>query len=299
MIEIRQLRYFVVVAEELHFGRAAERLHMSQSPLSHQIRLLESALGVQLIDRAHHVTGLTAAGLSYRDAARAILAQVDEAAERAKNAASGVSGVLKLGIVGDLGSAQWPKTVGAFAAHFPEVELHLRDAGPGESDEALRHGVIDLLATAARPVSDDICFDHVIDEALMVAAPAGRFATATTISLDELECERFVVLSYRTTSGSRTHLETVRALCRYAPRVGGQASSLMGLLMMVASGMGIALVPSGVSRSSACPGVDFLDLLPTVTVQSGVAWKRGSTSPMVANFLEFAAHEVDPRIDER
>jgi DNA-binding transcriptional LysR family regulator len=166
--------------------------------------------------------------------------------------------------------------------------------GPGESDQALRHGTIDLLATAARPASDDICFDHVVDEMLVVATPAGRFATATAVSLAELEHERFLVLSYRTASGSRTHLETVRGLCRYVPSVAGQASSLTALLMLVASGTGVALVPSGISRNAAYPGVDFLDLLPSVIVQSGVAWRRGPISPMVTNFLELVAQEAGP-----
>ena len=143
-MELRHLRYFVAVAEELHFRRAADRLHMSQPPLSQQIRALEEELGVTLLERTQRRVTLTAAGAAFYERAREILAAVEDASRLVKRVNRGEVGRLAVGFVGSAMYALVPEVLGTFASRYGEVALHLRELTTSAQLRQLESGQIDV-----------------------------------------------------------------------------------------------------------------------------------------------------------
>src|SRR5579875_1262833 len=171
MMELRHLRYFVAVAEELHFGRAAERLHMAQSPLSHQIRQLERSLGVQLLVRGHHVVGLTNAGSTLLPLAQRVLQDVDGAARAARRAGRGEAGAVVVGYVSEVTADLLPITLRRFKQRWPDVAVELVEGTGGELAGGLRDGSIDVAFARAPEQTAEFCFEQLIVERLLLARP--------------------------------------------------------------------------------------------------------------------------------
>ena len=185
-MELRHLRYFVAVAEELHFHRAAARLHISQPPLSQQIRALERELGVALLERNRRRVELTAAGASFLHDAREILDSVDRAGERARRIARGELGSLSIGFVGSaMFSAALPTILRDFRASYPDVELSLRELQTAEQLHAIMAGRIDVGVIrgplAASELEAGLDLVVIQRERLVVALPEShRFASKRT-----------------------------------------------------------------------------------------------------------------------
>jgi DNA-binding transcriptional LysR family regulator len=149
-MELRHLRYFVAVAEELHFGRAAARLHVAQPPLSRQIRDLEEELGATLFDRTRRAVALTVAGTAFLEDVRRVFESVERATAAARRAHRGESGILRIGYVGAVAYSGLPEIVRAHRACFPGVEIRMQEMSPARQVEALRRAARRRLREGAR-----------------------------------------------------------------------------------------------------------------------------------------------------
>jgi DNA-binding transcriptional LysR family regulator len=248
-VELRHLRYFVAVAEERHFGRAAERLHMAQPPLSQQIRQLEDELGVRLLDRTTRRVELTAAGSAYLRRARALLAGVDDAGEEVRRVAAGLQGRLVVGCVGSATYSLLPALARRLHEELPDVDVSFRGEmlGPQQA-AALLDREIDL--ALLRPPVDEpsLRLSRVREERLIVALPDGhRLASRRRLGVADLRGEDLVV---HTARGSVMYGAVV-ALFRdagFEPRIRHEVAETSTLVTFVAAGLGVAVVPEPVSE---------------------------------------------------
>jgi DNA-binding transcriptional LysR family regulator len=293
-VELRHLRYFVAVAEELHFRRAAERLHVSQPPLSQQIRALEAELGVKLFERNRRRVELTEAGEALLGEARQILAQVEHATDLTKRVARGEAGALAIGFVGSAMYGRLPDVVRTFHADRPSVALRLREFPTGEALEALADGRIDVgVVRPAAQALPGVEVDVVQREPVIAALPEGhRLAARDEVDLAETGGEAFVVLPRHEAPGLFGSLDAALTELHVVPREMQEVSELRTVLGLVSAGVGIAIVPESVAVGERS-GVVFRRLKGRVpTVDLAVAWRTGETSPAVLAFLELARAEL-------
>ncbi|MFD9960681.1 LysR substrate-binding domain-containing protein [Amycolatopsis sp. NPDC058986] len=257
----RLLEQFVVLAEEEHFGRAAERLSMSQPPLSQAIQRLERALGVRLLERSTRAVRLTAAGAAFARDARHLLEAQQAAVGRARRIAHGTEGELHLGFISGITYTFLPRVLRLTRHRFPALRLHLHQNTSVELASMVRSGRLDL-AFVRGPLADPDGLDlhEVAAERLAVALPADHpLAERTALRLADLAGESFALPSLTALAGLA---EQVTAACRaagFAPRDGARADSLPGLISHVAAATCVCLVPAQV-QTGALPGVVFRTL---------------------------------------
>lgn len=271
-MELRHLRYFVTVAETLHFSRAAERLHIAQPPLSQQIQALEAMLGVELLRRTRRRVELTEAGRLFLDEARATLAQAERAAEVARRAGRGALGRLAIGFTE--AASLHPTVAAAIRAHrqaFPEVDLSLSQIFTRGQLEALAEGRIDAgFARSPRGAGqsgpardrawDDIAVRTVAVDPLVVALPADHPAAALEqVPLELLRDEPFVLVPPQAGASLMEFVMQACAAAGFAPRIAQLAPQLASLVALVAAGLGVAMVP-GSFRPMALDGVVYRPL---------------------------------------
>jgi DNA-binding transcriptional LysR family regulator len=288
MIDFRRLHYFIVVAQELHFGRAAARLRIAQPPLSQLVKKLEMDLGVQLLERRRGRTvGLTEAGHVLLEEGQEVLRRVEAAAESAKRAARGERGHLRIGFVPSAANVILPLTVRAFRARRPEVTLEL--------NQLLIHEQIDRLASRAldvgflRPPVDSKRFNSttVVKEPLVVVLPEGhRLAQRRRIQVAALHDEPFVMEPRWATT---TWFDNILSLCRqsgFSPRIVQEAATMQTLLGLVAAGLGVALLPGSI-RVLRRTGVVTVPVNST-EVETILVWPKGTVSPALEVFVDSA-----------
>jgi DNA-binding transcriptional LysR family regulator len=285
-MELRHLRYFVAVAEELHFRRAAERLHMSQPPLSQQIRRLEEEVGATLLVRNQRRVELTAAGAAYLTRAREILLAVEDAAREARRVQRGEVGRLAVGFVGSALYSVVPELLRAFRDRHPDVGLRLHELGTTEQLRRLEDGRLDigfLRAPGGRP---GLSIETVLREPVVAALPdVHPLARGGEVRAAQLAGEPLVLMTRAGAPGLRAAL---------APLTDGlgedaivqEVAEMQTLIGLVAAGVGVSLVPESV-RALARAGVVYRPLngeAPTVALSA--AWRTGDDSPVLAAFLE-------------
>jgi DNA-binding transcriptional LysR family regulator len=290
-MELRQLRYFVAVAEELHFHRAAERLHMSQPPLSQQIRKLEEDVGVQLLDRNRRGVRLTPAGETFLGEARAILESVDHAALISRRVARGEVGRLSVGFVGSAMFGPLPDVLREFRERYPDVELELRELPSAPQVAALAAGRIDV--GFLRPPIDaaDLEAQRFLRERILVALPSGHaLAEKPRLHVEELRDESFILLARREAPG--LHDAMVHGMSRVGgrPEVVQEVSEMQTVVGLVAAGMGISLVPAS-ARALALQRVVYLEVDGIPPVELDMVWRRGERSPVLATFRALVAEQ--------
>lgn len=288
-METRQLRYFVAVAETRHFGRAAERLHIAQSPLSQAIRQLEAQLGAPLFERTTRRVDLTAAGEALLVEAVRILASLDAARDQVGRVAAGALGRLRVGATGLATYRHVPEIVRRLAAELPDLELAFTtELLTPALETALADHRIDL-AVLRPPVLDAGLDQHVLArERLVLAVPEGHRLGADPVppaDLADLADEDFVVYA---APGSVVGEAAARA-CRaagFTPRRTHDAHQTSIVLALVAAGVGVALLPSSV-LAVAVEGVRYreLDEQTTVTTDVALAWRRDDPQPALARAL--------------
>ncbi len=287
MIELRHLRYFVVVAEELHFGRAAEQLHMAQSPLSRQIRQLEREVGAELLTRSHHVVGLTDAGQALLNSAKPLLDDLDEALHRARRAARGEVGTLSIGYVNEVTADLLPLSLRSFKDSNSDVELELREGTTGQLLEALRQHRVDVAFVRSPGIVGDLEYEQLIEETLLAALPSGHVASEQVRSLPDFADERFVLPAYLAAQGLRKDIENACYAAGFSPEVAREASPLTAVLLLVAAGAGVALVPASIAHSYPVPGVNYARLSsPPPLTTAGMAWRSDDPSLILLRFLD-------------
>ncbi|HUD95660.1 LysR family transcriptional regulator [Sphingobium sp.] len=286
-MELRQLRYFVTLADTRNFHRAAERLNMSQPPLTVAIRKLEEELGTSLFDRGTRGVTLTAAGRAALEIARATLAQADRFRDAVREGAMGERGRLRVGFVGSATFDLLPRIIPEYRRLYPLVELVLEEAtsvdiarrlAAGELDVGLvRLPLMEVAAVVIQPVDQDE-----MHAALLEGHP---LADAASVSLDRLAEDPFILQGRI----SVLHSTTLKACheAGFVPHVAQEAAQLSAVLALVRSGLGVALVPSRAARSVP-QGVRLVRLARRVPIETGVAVPRDSVSPLARNFAAIA-----------
>lgn len=287
------MRYFVAVAEERHFGRAAERLHMAQPPLSQQIKQLEASLGTKLFERTTRRVDLTDAGQLMLERARQILADVDALSQDVKEIGDGAAGVLRVGFVGSATYRVMPALVQLARRELPGVRLHVMgEMLTPQIEQGLLENRLDAAVLRPPVQSSDLMLDTLEGDSLVVALPAHhRLATGGgPIPLSELAGEEFV--GYPQGSAVATITSEACRAAGFRPRVVQQATETSTLLAFVGAGMGLALVPDGARRAAASP-VAYRELIGAPAVGLAVAWKRDSRSALISSFRSLVHRVVD------
>lgn len=289
-MELRHVRYFVAVAEERSFTRAAERLCIAQSPLSQQIRKLEREIGVELFLRTTRTVRLTEAGSAFYERARLLLVSSEEAKEAARRAVRGEVGRLSLGFTGSATYELMPDLVRAFHDRFPDVELELHsEMLTPVQVEAIVEGRLSVGVLRPPVTTKGLVVEVLREEPLVALLPIMHPAARTrSLSLECLRHEAFV--DYPSDPPSTVHNIMLEA-CRQAgfvPKIGQTATETAALVALVAAGLGVALVPASV-RHLHIDGVTVRPLdSPRVTVQLALAYLEGPTDAVVRRYLETA-----------
>jgi DNA-binding transcriptional LysR family regulator len=305
-LELRQLRYFVAVAEEKHFGRAAVRLHMTQPPLSQTIQALEQMLGTALFARTKRSVALTPAGVALLPEAQRILQQAAALPDLAQRAASGGSGLLSLSFISTADYSILPPLLQRFRAHYPQVRIDLREATTDVQLDDLILGKIDAgLLLPPLPDKSRQLLDYlpVLSEPLLAAVPSGSPALGGkgdksgkngALSLRALADLPLIVFPRRI---SPAFHDTILACFRDAgvtPHIGQEAIQMQTIVGLVSAGMGMALVPQSVSNLKR-PGVEYRPLRDAAPlIETGLAWRRDNVSPVLHALLALLRDPAAP-----
>ncbi|UOD32336.1 LysR family transcriptional regulator [Massilia violaceinigra] len=251
MIETRLLHQFIAVAEELHFNRAAQRLHMSQPPLSQAIRRLEQGIGAPLFERTNRSVSLTLAGADFLASARKVLRLLDESVEQTRRVAQGIEGHLNLTFIN---IAPYEALLGAlqrFRCAFPSVSFTMQEATTQEQVDALEQGRSDLgIMRPPGRTAPGLRFAPLLREPVLVALPAThRLARRKTIALAALQDDPFVSSPRHLGQGFHDQLVQLCEAAGFMPRITQQARQLQTLVGLVAGGFGVALLPASLAQN--------------------------------------------------
>lgn len=286
-MELRTLRYFAVLAEELHFGRAAKRLHISQPPLSRQITNLERELGVTLFDRTQRHVQLTPAGTHFLRRVVGILADVTDAANVARSVGRGEVGRLVVGFFLGASYSLLPVVLARFRAKSPNVKLVLQDMSLPEVGDALRSNDVDV-GFLRPPVNDPSVACEVLQrEPIVAALPEGsRLCRSRRLRLTDLADEPFVMFS---PVRSILYSQIMNACheAGFQPRVVEEARRPETILGLVGTGAGVALVAASVQMRGA-QGVVFKKISGLPLAETAIAWRRHKETPLLKSFLQTA-----------
>lgn len=284
MLSSRALTQFLILAEELNFGRAAERLYISQPPLSQAIKRLEDAVGARLFDRGRQGVALTDAGKVFVDEARRLLELEDAAIRRVRQAEAGVCGVVRLGFVGSVSYVLLPELLARFRHEYPDVAFDLRERTSAEQVEDLAAGRLDL-GIVRLPVADgaDLAQKTIHRERMVAVLPLGhRLAARRAIRLRELARESFMVFPQSKVPGLRAQTLLACQAAGFSPRVALEAWQMPSMVSLVAAGVGVALLPAQI-RSIPHAGVvycDIADRSESLDLEVALVHRLDSASPL-------------------
>jgi DNA-binding transcriptional LysR family regulator len=285
-VELRQLRYFVAVAEERHFGRAAKRLRLSQPPLSAQIKGLEEELGVKLFQRSTRQVALTDAGRTFLERAEGILEAIEEAKEAAKGADEGVRGRLEIGFISSATLGLLPPAIRLFRERFGGVEIELRELTSAQQIDALYAGEIRVGLVRLPLRAPGLRFEPLQEESFVVALPSGHPLEALESVPLEAMVDQPLIFFTRQLMPS-LHAQIVELFQRVGafPNVVQHAVHLQTIVGLVASDVGLAILPEPAERLSR-EGVVYRSLdAPDATSWVGLARVEGDGSLLVENFV--------------
>lgn len=283
---MRYLRYFVAVAEELHFGRAAQRLHMAQPPLSQQIKQLEEKVGVQLLRRTKRRVELTEAGEAFLEESRLALSKVEDAGEAARRASRGETGKLAVGFVGSAAYDVLPEILKAFRERYPAVEIALEELTTAQQVRALSQERIEV-GFVRPPLEEELAVRTVLREPLLAVLPADHpLSKRTDLPLSALKNDSFVMTPRRL---GPSFYDRIVGACReagFSPRVVQEAIQMQTIIGMVAAGIGIALVPASESNLTR-KGVVYKPIQDEgLEVELAAVWTPEAPSPPLRAFLK-------------
>ncbi len=302
MFELSQLRCFIAIAEELHFGRAAARLNMTQPPLSRQLQQLEHIIGIELVERSSRVVRLTTAGRAFLSDARAILRASEEALVTARRAALGEGGLVTLGFIPATSYSLLPRLVSFLAAEMPQVQFVLKEMVTANQAEALANGgldagvlrmPIDLRGLEAVPISQ---------EPFVLAVPSNHPLTrAETLGVSDLDRQPLIMYA---PDESRYHHDLVSSIFRAAgirPNFVQFAREIHTMLALVGAGIGVALVPAAAGTLGfANVTLRQVALHPAVFSELTLVWRKDSDNAALRlfarralpNFLRQLSHSL-------
>jgi len=296
-VELRHLRYFIAVAEELHFGRAAEQLGISQPPLSQQIQALEEELGARLFERTNRRVALSAVGRLFLPEARQVLAQLEQAVDVARRAQRGELGELKVGFTASAPfTSTIPRAIRAFRQACPEVHLDLRELSSRGVAEAVREGRLQVgMLRPLAPLPEDLVALELFAEPLVAVLPVDHplaGAREEGVRLAALGEEPFVFFPRTFGTGLYDQLLGLARAAGFSPRIVQEASEAMTLIGLVATGLGVTVLPASFSRMRI-DGVVCRTLLdPGASTAVWLVRRRDEASPLVRRFAELIEQEA-------
>ena len=286
-LDFRNLRYFVAVAEELHFSRAAQRLYIAQPALSEQIRRLERDLGVALLRRTTRKVELTPAGEEFLARARRILAEADEAVAEASRAARGESGRLRISTVLAPGLEQIPRLLRAFREARPEVAVELQHVSIEDHSGGLHDGAVEVAFVWLPFADEQLAFELIAEEPRLAALSSDHpLAAREELRIEQLVDEPWpyvdtdpVALGFWTCIESRGGA---------AARRGPTVASMEGIFEAVRAGLCVATVPRWFATVQSWPGLAFRPVAELAPATLAIGWRADEASPLVQAFVETA-----------
>ena len=288
MMDFRQLRYFVALAETLHFGRAAERLHITQPPLSRQIAALEASLSVQLLARHSRQVALTAAGADFYDHAVRLLADAERAGDSARATAAGAAGELRLGFAMYAAFNLLPRLVRSFSDEHPRITLNLEEILPRDIEQALAEQRIDVGIGMPIGRPGRLAYRALAQEPLCAVLPATHpLAGQATIDVGALADEPFVTLPRTTAPALHDAVLTCCAAHGFVPHIRLETHLQQTIVTLVAEGLGVSLVPASLARLRLDDAV-FAAIDRSPSIEQGLYWRRGDDNPCLAAFIASA-----------
>lgn len=295
-MELRHLRYFIAVAEELHFGRAAERLGISQPPLSQQIQALEEEIGARLFERTNHRVELTDAGRLFLDESRQVLAQVDKAVLLARRAHLGELGELKIGFTSSAPfTSTIPSSIHAFRKAYPDVHLDLQEMSSRQVlkallEESLQVGVIRPLA-----LPDAVHWVELFREPLVAVLRADHPLAAGSedgLAIAALAEEPFVFFPRSYGTGLYDQVIALTRQAGFSPRIAQEASEAMTIIGLVSAGLGVSILPASFRRTRV-DGVVYRTLSdPEATTAVWLVRRQNEGSPLALSFIDLVTREA-------
>ncbi|MBH9298065.1 LysR family transcriptional regulator [Pseudomonas aeruginosa] len=295
-MELRHLRYFIAVAEELHFGRAAERLGISQPPLSQQIQALEEEIGARLFERTNRRVELTDAGRLFLDESRQVLAQVDKAVLLARRAHLGELGELKIGFTSSAPfTSTIPSSIHAFRKAYPDVHLDLQEMSSRQVlkallEESLQVGVIRPLA-----LPDAVHWVELFREPLVAVLRADHPLAAGSedgLAIAALAEEPFVFFPRSYGTGLYDQVIALTRPAGFSPRIAQEASEAMTIIGRVSAGLGVSILPASFRRTRV-DGVVYRTLSdPEATTAVWLVRRQNEGSPLALSFIDLVTREA-------
>lgn len=287
-MEIRHLRYFATLAEELNFSRAAERLHISQPPLTRQIQQLEQELGARLFTRNTRGVELTRAGMSLLQDARNILGMMETAKDRASKAGLGQIGRLDVGVFGSAILNHIPRILLEFRDRYPQVSIALHQQNKAEQIQALRERRLTIGFNRRLPVEADLVAETILVEPLVVALlETHRLASRALLRIADLEGEPMILYPSNTRPGFGDDVMGLFRREGIQPNVVQEVTDVVIAIGLVASGFGVCITPQAAS-SLQLPGLTYLpiDADPQPTIDLTCLYRRDDDSPILHAFLD-------------
>jgi DNA-binding transcriptional LysR family regulator len=288
-IELRHLRYFLAVAEELHFGRAARRLGISQPPLSLQIRQLESKLGVQLFERTKRRVALTDGGRALLGEGKRLMGEFTGIGELVRRAASGESGSLTVAFTASVMFETLPSIIRRFRADFPRVHVELREIGTGVQLVALRTGDLDIGFVRQPPPDHQLEFETVMTERLvLVLSRTHPLARRQTVRLRDVANDDWVLPPREHTPGFHSQVMALFHEAGINPRVVQMSREIYTTVSLVDAGVGVTIIPATMT-TMGWKGVRYYPLRSKLGVtRIAAAWRRDNANPTLTGFLDIA-----------
>ncbi|MFL1500317.1 LysR substrate-binding domain-containing protein [Pseudomonas sp. O64] len=295
-MELRHLRYFIAVAEELHFGRAAQVLGISQPPLSQQIQALEQEVGARLFERTNRRVELSEAGRLFLHEARLVLAQVDKAADVARRAQLGELGELKIGFTSSAPfNSSIPQAIFAFRQAFPAVHLNLQEMSSTEVAESLVDESIQVGLMRPLPLPDSLSVIELMREPLVAVLNAGHplvEGSERGLHLAQLAQEPFVFFPRTYGSGLYAQLLNLARDAGFSPHFAQEAGEAMTIIGLVAAGLGVSVLPASYQRIRI-DGVVYRTLLDQEAVTAvWLVQRKGAQTPMAKAFVELLTRKA-------
>jgi DNA-binding transcriptional LysR family regulator len=291
-MELRHLRYFLAVAEELHFGRAAARVHIAQPPLSKQIQQLEQEIGVQLFKRSKRSVELTDAGRIFQKEALGILKSLEIAIKKAKLANWGDARWLSIGFIASSAYDVLPIILKEFKKRHPEVELILQEIQSSEQNQALREGRIHVSFARFPKTESGLVFETIYSDQLIAALPQSHpLNKKKSLKLSDLANEPFI-LQPPLPSPHANNTMQIFANAGITPQIVQAVEETHTALGLVAAGIGITLLPSSWQKLQI-RGVEYRNLInPTPVLEMKMGYRADETSPALARFIEMV-HSIN------
>src|SRR5579885_147540 len=297
-MNLRDMRYFVALAEELQFSRTARKLAITQPSLSQKIRALETELGARLFERGTRRVDLTSAGQTFLLRVRAILAEIEQASEAVRRAERGETGHIRIGFVSLAGLDVLPPLLRRFHGKYPDISVSLYERSSEEQARNVADGALDIGIVREPKSIAGLASRHIVNDPQILVLPRDhRLANKPAIGLRELRNENFVLFPRKEGTGMYDRVIGACDRAGFSPRIVQEATMMTTTIGLVAASVGIAIVPS-VASCIRHAGVVYRTLLPRLTVDTGLIWKpkAADLNPALAAFLTMPAGKPRPAV---